>query len=226
MAALDAVRAAAERRGVRLCVAVEAPEGAETAPELPEDRAAAIRQRGELEARAVVCLALGDAGSLRRFGRLLHELCISHYRDEAQRARLKLSELGPTRGPQACCRWCIKIATMAECCQDWGAALNFYRAAYQNLAKAVPQVGLKAARSTPLQTGFELAAVAELLDILLNPFKRENEVEHSGMRRSLIIRIDIAEMGKTEHADPVVRADHDHIAARAQIAACLPGAGG
>ena len=163
MAALDAVRAAAERRGVRLCVAVEAPEGAETAPELPEDRAAAIRQRGELEARAVVCLALGDAGSLRRFGRLLHELCISHYRDEAQRARLKLSELGPTRGPQACCRWCIKIATMAECCQDWGAALNFYRAAYQNLAKAVPQVGLKAARSTPLQTGFELAAVAELL---------------------------------------------------------------
>ena len=179
MGALDAVRAAAERRGVRLCVAVEAPEGTETAPELPEDRAAAIRQRGDLEARAVICLALADAGSLRRFGRLLHELCISHYRDEAQRARLKLSELGPTRGPQACCRWCIKIATMAECCQDWGAALNFYRAAYQNLAKAVPQVGLKAARSTPLQTGFELAAVAELLHAKLTILALHQQVVSS-----------------------------------------------
>ena len=179
MAALDAVRAAAERRGVRLCVAVEAPEGAETAPEVPEDRASAIRQRGGLDTRAVVSLALADAGSLRRFGRLLHELCISHYRDEAQRARLKLSELGPARGPQACCRWCIKIATMAECCQDWGAALNFYRAAYQNLAKALPQIGLKAARGTPLQTGFELAAVAELLHAKLTILALHQQVVSS-----------------------------------------------
>ena len=159
--ALGRVKAAAGRRKARVAVAVAAPEG-QPGRELPEDRAQALRQQLELDSRALVTFSLADEPSLKRLGRLLNELAITYYRDKAQKYRIKLSDRGPTQGPLLSCRWCLKIGAMAEFCQDWGAAQNFYKAAYLYVEKILPH-----AFTDSLSSYKEAADVAEVLQLKL-----------------------------------------------------------
>lgn len=153
--ALENVRAAVRRRNASLVAVVVGGDGAEP---LPEERISALCRRGALDSRYVVCLAACDSPAhstaLRRLALVLQDASAAFYRAEGIRAASKTS---PRLVSETSVRTAWKAAVFAEFRQDWAAALQFYRAAYQ----AVTELPIGPADARRWQRWYERLIVAE-----------------------------------------------------------------
>ncbi|KAK3279876.1 hypothetical protein CYMTET_12260, partial [Cymbomonas tetramitiformis] len=157
---LDTIRSSMRARNTKLVIVVVQPNNHW---EIPEERASVLRRRADVEARCLITYSSADSlMSIRRLGKLLHELAVTFYREEGRRIKARLHQRSGL-SQELSVRYCFKIAVYAEFRQDWAAALKYYHAAYAHLQElmASPEGTSTAQRIA------ELLAVSEQVHLKL-----------------------------------------------------------
>ena len=136
-AALEVARASVRRRGASLIAVLVGREPAASEP-LPDATLAVLQRRGGLDARSLFSVTPGHAPSLHRLCLALQEASQAYYKAEGVRAATKANLRVAS---ETAVRTAFKAAVYAEFRQDWTAALQLYKLAYQLLVDAPGPTG-------------------------------------------------------------------------------------
>ncbi|XP_020110567.1 trafficking protein particle complex subunit 11 isoform X2 [Ananas comosus] len=122
----------------------------------------ALRKRAEIDAKHLIVFVQNDSSELRqslnRLASLFSELCMTYYREEGRRIRIRVEKKTFT-STELNIRYCFKVAVYAEFRKDWAEALRYYEDGY----RALREMTGTTTRLPPIQRLVEIKAVAEQL---------------------------------------------------------------
>ncbi|GBG77674.1 hypothetical protein CBR_g24120 [Chara braunii] len=129
-----------------------------------EERAIALKKRGDLDPRCCMLFVTHDQvdlkRSLSRFASVVSDLARQYYGEEGRRIKTRL-ERKTYSSPELTVRYNFKVAVYCEFRRDWMAAVKYYTNAYSALMEVMgAPLDLQ-----PVQRMMELKMVAELLNM-------------------------------------------------------------